>query len=76
MEHYICTGGCKGSAKEPNVCQSEGCPNYGLPMEECDCTDGAHYERGGGEGDGEEGMGHGMHMEEGGGSGGHDDMME
>ncbi len=43
MEHYICTGGCKGSAKEPGVCQSEECLNYGQPMEECDCTDGKHY---------------------------------
>jgi len=50
-KHYICTGGCKGVSETPGVCQAEGCPNHGKPLEECSCTDGLHgKENEGGEG--------------------------
>jgi len=43
-KHYICTGGCGGMAETPGVCQTEGCPDYGEPLKECNCTDGRHRE--------------------------------
>ena len=41
--HYICTGGCRGISDTPGVCQTEGCPKYGQPLEECGCENGKHY---------------------------------
>ncbi len=43
MEHYICTGGCKGVSNKPGFCQNKTCPQYQEPLEPCDCTDNAHY---------------------------------
>ncbi len=43
MEHYICTGGCKGVSEKPGVCQNPDCPNYNGQLEKCDCEDGNHY---------------------------------
>jgi len=40
--HHICKGGCGGTSDNEGVCQTEGCPNIGHPMEACDCTDGQH----------------------------------
>lgn len=37
--HYICTGGCGGKVTEEeymkgaNVCQADGCPHKGQPLE-------------------------------------------
>ncbi|TSC77473.1 MAG: hypothetical protein G01um101433_583 [Parcubacteria group bacterium Gr01-1014_33] len=45
MEHYICKGGCKGVSDTAGVCQTKGCPNYGKPLEKCDCGDGKHHGR-------------------------------
>ncbi len=42
MNHYICTGGCGGVSKSPGVCKEETCPKHGLPLTECNCTDGKH----------------------------------
>jgi len=43
MEHYICTGGCKGVSEEAGVCRAADCPRHGEPMEKCDCEDGEHH---------------------------------
>ena len=40
--HYVCTGGCKGAADSPAVCQEETCPKHGLPMSACTCDDDKH----------------------------------
>lgn len=45
MEHYICTGDCKGIANKPGTCQATDCPKYGEPLEKCDCTDDKHYDK-------------------------------
>ena len=44
MKHYICTGGCEGVSDKPGVCGAEMCAKHGLPLIECDCTDGQHSE--------------------------------
>lgn len=44
-QHYICTGGCKGISDKPGVCQTEGCPKQGHPLELCDCAGGQHFGR-------------------------------
>lgn len=41
-EHYICRGGCKGVSEHPGVCQDKECPNYGKPLEMCDCPNDWH----------------------------------
>jgi hypothetical protein len=41
-KHYICMGGCGGSAKVAGVCQTEGCADYGKQLRECACADGFH----------------------------------
>jgi len=43
MEHYICTGGCKGVSDQPGLCQTLDCPKHGEPLTACDCTDGKHH---------------------------------
>ncbi len=45
MEHFICTGGCKGVASEGGVCNAKTCPKHGMPLEACDCHDGKHEGR-------------------------------
>jgi hypothetical protein len=40
--HYFCAGGCQGQADVPGVCQDTDCPDFGLPLHECDCPDGEH----------------------------------
>ena len=42
MEHYVCTGGCKGVSGKPGVCQEKTCPKYGKPLDRCECADGLH----------------------------------
>lgn len=42
MEHYICTGGCKGVSDKPGVCQTDGCPKHEHQLEPCGCTDSKH----------------------------------
>ena len=42
MNHYVCTGGCKGVSDKPGTCQALDCPHFGKPLEECGCKDGAH----------------------------------
>jgi len=34
-----------GWSEKPGVCETDGCPKEGQPLEECDCTDGSHYGR-------------------------------
>ena len=43
MEHYICTGGCKGVSNNPGTCQAADCPKHEHPLEKCDCADGKHH---------------------------------
>ncbi len=43
MDHYICTGGCKGVAEEPGVCRAAECPRRGEALQKCDCEDGEHH---------------------------------
>lgn len=39
--HYVCLG--QGELSDaPGVCKTEGCPRFGKPLAECDCTDGQH----------------------------------
>ncbi len=33
---------CGGIANEAGVCKTEECPRRGLPLAECNCTDGQH----------------------------------
>lgn len=40
--HYVCDGTCGGVSPVPGVCQTPGCPNFGQPLKDCDCTDGKH----------------------------------
>lgn len=40
--HYFCAGGCEGVASEPGRCQDPDCPDFDLPLHECDCKNGAH----------------------------------
>ncbi len=42
MTHYVCDGGCQGNAPEPGVCMMATCPRHGMPLRECNCTDGQH----------------------------------
>ena len=44
MEHYVCRGGCKGNSLVSGVCQDKNCPNYGKPLEKCECVDDKHRE--------------------------------
>ena len=41
-EHFVCTGGCKGVSLKPGTCQEKSCPNYGHPLEYCDCGKPEH----------------------------------
>ena len=43
MEHYICTGGCRGESQMQDLCQATGCPKHEHALEKCDCTDGKHH---------------------------------
>lgn len=45
MEHYICTGTCKGVSEKPGTCGDKSCPLFGEALTSCDCTDGKHYGR-------------------------------
>jgi hypothetical protein len=42
MEHYICTGNCKGVSERQGICGDEKCPKFGQPLIECDCGDMKH----------------------------------
>ena len=42
MTHYICTGGCKGIADNPGVCQAQDCSKNNQSLKECNCTDNKH----------------------------------
>jgi len=42
MKHYICTGGCEGVSDKPGLCQTEDCPKFEQPLDECNCEDGRH----------------------------------
>lgn len=39
--HYVCLGQGELSDK-PGVCTAEACPRRGMPLAECECTDGQH----------------------------------
>ena len=43
MDHYICTGGCKGQSDNSGICQAGDCPKHGQPLEKCDCADHQHH---------------------------------
>ncbi len=49
MEHYICTGGCRAVSETPGTCQAEDCSKRGEPFEPCECEDGKHDGKQGGE---------------------------
>ena len=34
-----------GWSDKPGVCETDGCPKEGQPLEDCDCVDGGHYDR-------------------------------
>jgi len=42
MTHFVCRGGCQGVADEQGNCQASDCENFGKPLVECNCEDGAH----------------------------------
>ncbi len=42
--HFVCTGGCGGVAPAEGVCGAQHCPKEGMPLTECHCTDGRHFE--------------------------------
>lgn len=42
MKHYICKGGCGGVADKEGVCQTADCPDFSMPLQQCDCIDGKH----------------------------------
>lgn len=42
MEHYICTGGCKGESDSLKVCGNETCGRRGEELSLCHCEDGNH----------------------------------
>lgn len=39
--HYVCLGLGELSDK-PGLCKTESCPRFGMPLAECECTDGQH----------------------------------
>ncbi len=43
MEHYICTGGCKGESPVAKVCEADVCAKKGEEMQLCGCEDGKHF---------------------------------
>lgn len=43
MEHYICTGGCRGETMLANVCEEKSCDKQGEKMSLCKCVDGRHF---------------------------------
>ena len=45
MNHYICTGGCKGVSDKPGTCQAKDCAKYGKNLDRCTCGDGNHEGR-------------------------------
>ncbi|MBM3230886.1 hypothetical protein FJZ28_01005 [Candidatus Peregrinibacteria bacterium] len=42
MTHYICNGGCEGVSGVPGTCQAKDCPDFGKPLEQCDCISPKH----------------------------------
>jgi hypothetical protein len=42
--HYVCIGlnTCGGLSAKAGVCTTEECPRRGMPLAECNCTDGQH----------------------------------
>jgi len=42
MEHYICTGSCKGVSEIAKSCGTEGCTKKGQPLLTCNCEDMTH----------------------------------
>lgn len=42
MAHYVCKGGCGGVLDEMGACETDGCVNQWMMMEECSCTDRKH----------------------------------
>lgn len=42
MEHYICTGSCRGSSDEEGVCTADNCDKQYELLEACTCEDGKH----------------------------------
>lgn len=41
-KHFVCDGGCHGNSDTPGSCNTESCPKYGQPLQECQCSDGQH----------------------------------
>jgi len=35
MEHYICTGDCKGISLKPGNCEAANCSRFGAPLRKC-----------------------------------------
>jgi len=35
-------GGCSGDSDVSGVCQDPDCADFGMPLHECDCSDGDH----------------------------------
>lgn len=42
MEHYVCTGECRGVSDVPKMCGALGCHKKEKPFTECNCEDGKH----------------------------------
>ena len=42
MQHYICTGSCKGEARSEGICEAEFCSKESQPLAVCSCEDGLH----------------------------------
>lgn len=42
MEHYICTGSCKGVSEITKSCGTEGCAKKNQPLLACNCEDMTH----------------------------------
>ena len=47
MEHYRCTGGCKGVSDRPGNCQAMDCSKHGQPLEKYEGGDAMHGEKNG-----------------------------
>lgn len=42
MQHYVCTGSCRGESQSAGECEAEFCSKEGQPLVPCVCEDGLH----------------------------------